>query len=253
MSIVAEDIKFYGAANHQTTDAGTQGGAIDTGTKITFTEISANDNVEVLSSNAGDTTQSLTLYGRLSTGVLTSEVIALNGTTQVVSANAYTRIERMTLNTATAGTLTIRKASDNVTVSTMEAGIDMVTKPFYNVSSDASGGSSRTYWEKFFIKNTHGTLSLLSAMLSESSDGTEGGGANVEFAICDAVNDSTTSTNRVTAPAAGVGTFNDTTKAVSGTNLAAGDAIGVFIRLTLPAGTASTNTTFVMNVAGSSM
>jgi hypothetical protein len=253
MSIVASDIKFLGAANHQTTDVGAQGGAIDTGTKITFTEISANDNIEIVSSNAGDTTQTFTVFGRLASGVLTSENIAVNGTTQAVSVNAYTRIERMTLDAPTAGTLTIRKASDNVTIATMEAGIDMVTKPFYNVSSDVSGGATRTYYEKLFIKNDHATLSLLNAAVVEFSDGTEAGGADVTFDLEDAVDDNNTSANRVSAPTGMLGTFTDASKNVPGTNLAAGSAIGVWLKLTLPAGTASTDTTFALNVSGSSM
>ncbi len=60
--------------------------------------------------------------------------------------------------------------------------------------------------------------------------------------------DSATSTNRLTAPAVGdtldPDTFDDNSKAVPGTNLAAGEAIGVWFRLALNAAEAPIKSTY---------
>ena len=61
MSVSASDIVVYGSANMPEDDSSTSGGAIDTATKVIFTDISATDSVECVSDNAGDTTQTITI------------------------------------------------------------------------------------------------------------------------------------------------------------------------------------------------
>lgn len=255
MSIVSSEIIIYGSANMQDTDSGTQGGAIDTTTRVVFTDISAADTVEVLSDNAGDTTQTVTVTGRLATGVITTDVLSLNGTTVVNGVVTFERILKVVISASHAGTVTLRKASDNVTIVAIETGVLTIRRPFYNAVANATGGASKDYYEKCFIKNTHGTLSLLNAAVVESSDATESVGADVTFDLESAVGGSNTSTNRLTAPSGGgmLGSFTDASKNVPGTNLAAGASIGCWLKLTLPAGTATQgNAIFVLNTSGSS-
>ncbi len=247
MPIASTDILFYGSANHQETDSGTQGGAIDLTTKVTFTDISATDTVEILSSNAGDTTQTVTIYGRLASGVVDSEALSLNGVTQVNGAKSFERIMKVVVNAAHAGTITVRKASDNVTIMTLETGILVCRRLFYAAEAEASGGSSKDYYEKIFAKNTHGTLALLTAVVKEQADP----GANITFDLEDAQNDTNSSTNRISAPSGNLGTFTGADKNVPGTNIVAGNSIGVWLKLTLAAGTSPAKNTYTVRVSGS--
>jgi hypothetical protein len=87
-----------------------------------FTNQPANDGVELVSSDAADTTQTVTVWyvrnGALTT--LVSEAVALNGTTQV--ALTHTDVEYVLgveLSAACAGTVTVREASGNATITTL--------------------------------------------------------------------------------------------------------------------------------------
>jgi len=131
-----------------------------------------------------------------------------------------------------------------------------IRRPFYDVSADVAGGSERTFYEKVFVKNTNSVNSLLSMTVSEEADPS----TKIEFALEDAVDDSGTSTDRTTAPAAGEigGTgFDSATKTLAtetdaGTaDLAAGSAIGVWLKLTLAAGDAAAKSTYTIGSNGS--
>lgn len=253
MSIASTDLVVYGAANIAEDDVSTQGGAIDTTIRYIFDSPtlanSLSDTVEVLSSNVGDTTQTVTVYGRSAGGSIINEVFNLNGTTVQNGATTFDRILKIVINASHSGTVTVRKASDNTTIAAIETGVLQVRKPFYNVSSDASGGSSRDFYEKVFIKNNHGTLSLLSAVVSENADPA----GLITFDLEDAVNDNNSTASRLnTAPTGMLGSFNSSNKNVPGTDLAAASRIGVWLKLTLAAGEAATVSTYTLRIAGSS-
>src|SRR5690348_8234044 len=70
-SIAAADLVFYNAANMPTDSSSTVGGAIDTLRRPDFTQMdSAAEKIDFVSSAAGDTTQTLTITGRLADGSL---------------------------------------------------------------------------------------------------------------------------------------------------------------------------------------
>lgn len=77
-----------------------------------ITVIGANDKVYVVSTAAGDTTQTLTLWGLSAAGAAQSEVITLNGTTNVASTLTYLDGTNKTwggkLSAACAGTVTVK-------------------------------------------------------------------------------------------------------------------------------------------------
>lgn len=252
MPIASGDLVIYGAANIAEADGATQGGAINTAVKYIFDSATlANapgpDTVEVLSSNAGDTTQTVTVTGRNAGGSIVSDVLSLNGTSVVAGAVTFERILKVVVSAAHAGTITVRKATGDTTIGTLETGVTQLRRPFYNVAADASGGSSRDFYEKVFYKNNHATLALLAAAVSESADP----GANITFDLEDAVNDNNSIANRLnTAPTGMLSTFASTSKNVPGTDLAAGAAIGVWLKLTLAAGTAPAKSTYTLNIAG---
>lgn len=248
MSVSASDLIVYGSANMPEANGTTSGGAIDTTIKIVFTDISATDGVEFVSSNAADT-MNITVTGRSAAGAIVAETVALTGTTPTTATTAtFERILKVVLASAAAGTVTVRKASDNVTIATMEAGITSVRRLFYDSAADATGGSSRDFYEKVFVKNTNGSTTLTNAQIAEQADPT----GNITFDLEDAVNDNNSVANRLNTPPTGMlGSFDGSTKTVpGGGNLAAGAAIGVWLKLTLAAGTAAAKSTYTIRATG---
>lgn len=248
MSITATEIITYGSLNMPENNASTSGGGIDVTTKISFTDIAATDSVEFVSDNAADT-MNITVYGRNAAGLIVSETKALNGTTPTVATTAtFERILKVVLASAAAGTITIRRATGDTTIGTMEAGITTFRRLFYNAQADAAGGSSRDFYEKVFIKNTNSTLTLTEAEISENADP----GANITFDLEDAVNDTNSVVSRLnTVPTGMLGTFTSAAKSVPGTSLEAGAAIGVWLKLTLAAGATAAKNSYTLRTSGS--
>lgn len=259
MSVTTSDIKIYGAANHAEDNSSTQGGAIDLTTVMVFDDSTLantlNDTIDIVSDNSADTTQTVTITGRLSTGVIASEALSLNGTTTVNGATTFERILKIVVSASHTGTISVRRNSDSTTIgsllgtATAPGGTAELTlrRPFYDVSADIAGGSSRDFYEKVFIKNNNSTNALLSAAVAENADPT----GYVTFDLEDAVDDTNSTASRLnTVPAGMLGSFDSTTKNVPGTNLAPGSAIGVWIKLTLAAGTAAAKTTWTVQMTG---
>ena len=89
-----------------------------------FANQPTNDGIEVLSADAADTTQTLTLYGTTNGGTtVVVETVSLNGTT-VVSATKtdWGELLGAELSAVCAGNVTIREASGNATITTITAG-----------------------------------------------------------------------------------------------------------------------------------
>lgn len=250
MSVSASDLVVYGSANMPQDDTSTSGGAIDTTTKIIFTDIAATDQVTVISSAAGDTTQTVTVYGRNAGGTIVSEGLSLNGTNRVTGAVAFERILKVVVNAAHTGTITV--ARDNTPtfteIGTLESGVLTLRRLFYDAASDASGGSSRDFYEKVFLKNTNATFTLSNAKIVEQADPT----GNMTFDLEDAVDDNNSVASRLnTAPTGMLGTFTGAIKTVpGGGNLIAASAIGIWVKLTLAAGTAAAKSTYTLRATG---
>lgn len=250
MSVSASDLIAYGSANMPEDNTSTSGGAIDTTTKVIFTDIAATDQVTVISDAAGDTTQIVTVYGRNAGGTIVSEALNLNGTNRVTGATAFERILKVVVNAAHTGTITVTR--DNTPtfteIGTMESGVLTLRRMFYDAAADASGGSSRDFYEKLFIKNTNGTSTLSNAQIAEQADPS----GLITFDLEDAVNDNNSVTNRLNnAPSGMSSSFNGTTKTVpGGGNLIAGNYIGVWLKLTLAAGTAAAKSTYTLRTTG---
>lgn len=125
--------------------------------------------------------------------------------------------------------------------------ITEVRRLFYNAQAAASGGSTKTYYDKIFIKNTNGISNLTTAsiLLSANPSGA------ISFGLASTVDDAGSNgigNNRQVAPA-GI-TFDTTTKSIPGNALNFGSAIGVWCKLTLTAGLSPSETTFTLGVQG---
>lgn len=249
MSIIASELIAYGSASMPDDDTPQNiGGAIDTSIRIAFTDLTVAGLVEVVSSNAGDTTQTVTVYGRNAAGELISEVKTLNGTTPVDFTSTFERLLKAVINASHTGTVTLRKDGAAGDLMVFEPGVLQIRRPFYNAAAEASGGSQRKYYEKVFFKNTNGSLTLTGAVIAEQADPT----GNVAFALESSLNGSDTngaSNNRQVAP--GGYTFNSTTKNVANSqNLTSGAAQGIWLELTLAAGAAAADSSFTLRCSG---
>lgn len=245
MSVVAADLVAYHAATQSDQDAIAVGGAIDPLRRPDFTQLAANDDVEALSSNAGDTTQTVTVTARNAAGSVVSETKTLTGTTAIIfsTLGVVERILKVELSATTTGSITVRRSVGGATIRVIPAGERGFSAVHRQGSSSTSGAID--YYAKFFWKNTNATNALLSAQVSQSADPT----GLVTHGLAASVDDSGTTTNRQTAP--GGVTFADTAANVPGTDLAAGSAIGVWLKLSLAINNAAINSSYTSQIAGS--
>ncbi len=252
MAVAASDIVIYGAANIAQSDGATTGGAIDPTIRYIFDDaLSANtldDTVGCVSDDAGDLDLLLHITGRNTAGSIVSDRIRTNGLTAVTSGTqSFERILHVSLSGIShTGNITITGVSNGSGIATMDSGVNEVRRPFYDVAADSLGGSQRDFYEKVFIKNDSITNSLLAAQVVETGDPS----GVITFALEDAVDLTGSISTRLDTVPTGVTAFSDGTILVPGTDLAAGTAIGTWIKMILPDGAIATKTTWTLNVNG---
>jgi hypothetical protein len=127
--------------------------------------------------------------------------------------------------------------------------VTAVIRMFSATAADAPTGSQRTYYEKVFVVNTNAATALTGAQIQVANETPAlPSGALFDFALATALNDTGTAANRLAAPSAGVGSFITQPALVSvpspgnlpsGAAPNAAGAQGVWLRLTLPAGTSA--------------
>lgn len=251
MAIVAADLKAWASVATPEDDSSTSGGIIQDdahasgGVKIAFTDISAADTVEVLSDGAD--TRTVTVTGRLASGAIDTDAIVLSGATPVAGAKTFKNILKIVLSAKDASrTVTVRKALDDVTIATLEPNVIAVRRLFYNASVPASGSTVR--YELIYLKNTHGTLSLLAAKVKLTSDPA----AKLKIGIATAAGDVSSVTNRLTAPTVSGAGFVDDNVALDhpGPDQAAGGRIAVWLQQTLTAGDSAVESTWTIQHYG---
>lgn len=131
-------------------------------------------------------------------------------------------------------------------------------RPFYNVASDVTGGSNRTYYEKIFAVNTNTTTALTVASILKQVDPATG---TIQFALTNALNDTSSVTNRQTLPTVAITAFSSgaapqTINVPSPQNLPSGaapnaaGAQGIWLSLLLTAGLAAAKTSFTLRTVG---
>jgi hypothetical protein len=270
MPVEASDIIVYGSTNMPEGDTSTSGGGINRTIKILsqdMSDIGGADTLDIVSDNAGDTTQEVVITGRDASGIIITDTYSLNGTTPVAGTETFSRILKIVVDGSYTGTLTVSENSGSVELTTLEGTADapggtavlQVKRPFYNAVAEPSTGSAKVFYEKVFIANTNESLALLNAAIELTDDGS---GDNVDFDLDATVNGISSVSNRLTEPsdAATLGdpTWNDSLKNVPGGNLGdrttgTSDRIGVWMRLSLAAGQAPANTSITFSVTGSSI
>lgn len=111
------------------------------------------DVVSVVSSNAGDTTQTATVYGLTVAGAVQTETLALNGTTPVPGTATWSKILGVALSAVALGTITVSAATEAVAAYVFDGSasryagflpVDRVAVDGSTVSVVASGATTRT-------------------------------------------------------------------------------------------------------------
>lgn len=97
---------------------------LTTGNGLAFGNQPANDGVEVLSSSAADTTQTVTIIGTTTgTDAVVVETVTLNGTSVVSTTKTdWGQVLAVKLSASCAGTVTVREASADATITTITTG-----------------------------------------------------------------------------------------------------------------------------------
>ena len=250
MPVTATDIVFYGSQVMPEDDTTLEiGGAIDLTTLVTFVDIGGTPSqIEMLSDNAGDTTQQMTVTGRLAGGAIVTETLTLNGTTVVPFVATFERVLKFELDSVASGNVTVRKIAGGSNLGIFPTGVTTIRRVFYLASADVAGGSARDYYEKIFIKNEHPTLDLTEASIIELADP----GGNVTFDLESTLDGSDTNgagNSRLVAP--GGYSFDSATKSVANSgNHTAGAAQGVWMALSLAAGDPPAKNTYTFRELG---
>jgi hypothetical protein len=124
------DVKFYAAAVTPEDDLATGvGGAVDTSKKFDFSDFVGP--AQVVSDNAGDTFQTVTLTFRDATGAIGGVAIALNGLTVVSSATAFSSILKAVKSSSCSGNVALESQTAAITgtVFSLGAQADEVVLP----------------------------------------------------------------------------------------------------------------------------
>jgi hypothetical protein len=142
-----------------------------------------------------------------------------------------------------------------------------IRRPFYGAVANAAGGATLTFYEKVFAVNNNATTSLVTATLSVFSESPSlGTGVHLDIAVCKALNDTQTATNRQTLPTNGdssaltftSGSPPQSQSVPSPGNLPSGSAPnsagaeGIWLKLTLPAGSLPYKGVGVLRTQGAS-
>lgn len=248
MSITSSELIIYGSQNIAENETDTQGGAIDTTVRYVFNSLlvsGLNSTVSVSSSSSSDTAQDVVINGILSSGLEVNETINLDGTNPLTSSNTFYRINKITISNSHVGTITIRSVSDSTVLAQIESGVLEIRNLFLNAYSEESGGSGLYYYEKIFCKNTNSTLTLTEAKVIEEDDS----GNFIQFALANSLNDTGSVSNRHTAPTLS-DSFDSADRNLPDSILPAGSAIGIWVRLYLPAGTVASSRTYTLRLSG---
>ena len=130
MAVRQQDIEFYGSASMADDDATLDiGGAVSTSTRISLSDMAVAGNVQVVSDNAGDTTQTVTVDAINASGITISEGKVLAGQSPVVmTVNTDWRdLLKAVKSATTAGTVAVESVTAETTGTAQGGAVDTIT------------------------------------------------------------------------------------------------------------------------------
>lgn len=241
--ITSAELVKYQPVNVPEDDTSTAGGAISTAGQYDELVLATTSALEILSDNAGDTTQTVTVTGRNAAGSIVSDSATLSGTTVVAltGAVAFERIMKVVKSATTTGTVTVRTIAD-VNVCTLAPAITSQKQMFYDAQS---GASIKKHYEMERWKNEDPALDLTSATCELTAD------PQARIRIAEETSANQTVTNRLTEPS-GSPVWNDDASsfAISGGTLEFGTDAGIWVEMNLPANDPAFKSTYTTKVAG---
>mgnify|MGYP003659362329 CR=1 FL=1 len=252
MSVVNSNLVIYISANMPESNSGLNGGAIDSGIRATYEDITSPAQIVSFSSDNSDN-QSGTITGRTSAGIIVSENIGLNGTGSVTSTYSYERILKYYLNSIGVGTVTVSGNGVNK-ITEIPVGESGFRRPFYDTIADSS--VDKTYYEKLFVKNNNPINTLNSANLIEVPSGVY---QSVKFGIENTKKSTQSVANRLTQPSfllnhTGVGQpWGNGPLEVVGATLPSTDYQGFWLKLDLTAGQTAEKSFYEIQVSGTTV
>lgn len=89
----------------------------------TYSQLAAEDNIEIVSSSASDVGQIVKVEGINNTGYRVKENVTLNGTTFATSSDTFRYIDQLSVSPTTAGIITLRRATGDTFVNSIPAGL----------------------------------------------------------------------------------------------------------------------------------
>ena len=127
MSVAIKDMITHGSATMPDDDIATQiGGAEDTSIKVFFKDLSGNDTLEIVSSNAGDT-MNVTVDGRDSSGAVQQDTKALTGQTPVSLTGTFKRIlKAVKASSGASGDIAVMAVTNENTGTAQGGGVDYI-------------------------------------------------------------------------------------------------------------------------------
>jgi hypothetical protein len=138
--------------------------------------------------------------------------------------------------------------------------VTSVVRLFSSSAADVAAGSQRTYYEKVFLVNNNTAAALIGAQIEVANETRAmPSGALLDLALTTALNDTGAVANRQTAPSSGISAFTMQPALLSvpspgnlpsGPAPNAAGAQGVWLRLTLPAGTAAYKGAAALRIQG---
>ena len=245
MPVASTDLVLVSSANDPSDDPSLAGGAVSTTSRPDLIQWTANAVAAVISDGAD--TRTVTITGRLASGVIDTEVLTLNGAVEVVGAKTWERV-LSAVASAASGTrvVTVRQGSGGATRATIRLN-ETTAHILFRDSTSESGIAIR--YAKVFAENKHATLALTSATVKLTADPA----ARIRIGLAATKGDTATIANRKTAP--GGITFSDdgVSLGVPTGSLAAGEEIGVWVELNSPANDPPQKNTMTIEIAGSSV
>jgi len=250
MAILVSELKKYGAANRPEDDVSVSGGGIDANCVLDVAQLTANTTLRIFSDNAADTTQSITITGRLPSGEISSDVIPMNGvdgTILVVGAVTFERFLKLAASAPLVGNLTVEQDTDGADIVTLPAGKTHASIMF--IGSESEAAETDRYEQEIWRNESAESKTLLNAAMQLLSDPSAIIMVGMEIA-----KDSATSVANRKALPAGVSFFDDGASiAVPGNQLEANSSIILWVNQKLAAGAAPLKSTFTTELSGSSI
>ena len=238
------DLTLFLAASRPEDDVSTSGGARATTWRPLDDQLTSNDTIRVRSSSAGDT-RNVTITGRLATGAIDTEVLALNGTANVDGAKTFERILKIEAASADgARTVTVVNTAEDDFATTIEPDHIGRMINFYAAASEASPVDRE---EKVFAHNDAAD-DLNDATVDLTSDPA----TKLKFGVVAAKDDSTSITDRLTQTFSRTMFDDNNAQAVPSGVLGAGEAIGVIIEQELLAADSPVKDSYQVTIAGTS-